>query len=284
LLPAHRERLYPPTLALSMFMGQVLSEDGSCQKAVDGWAAQRAAEGLSVQSVNTGAYCKARQRLPVEMVSALAVHTAQQLSGGAQAGWHWRGRCVKLVDGTGILMPDTAANQACYPQLLSQAIGVGSPLARLVGVICLSTGALIDAAMGPFTGKGTSELGLLRKLQAAFSPGDVMLADAFYCNYFLIAALQAAGVDVLFAQNGARITDFRRGEQLGTRDHRVSWPKPKARPQWMSPEDYAALPEELILREVQVGKKVLVTTFAVPAQGVQSRIGSALSPALARRA
>jgi len=264
LLPEHRERLYPPTLALSMFMGQVLSEDGSCQKAVDGWAAQRASEGLSVQSVNTGAYCKARQRLPVEMVSTLVRYTAQRLSNSASRGWRWRGRCVKLVDGTGILMPDTAANQACYPQLTSQAVGVGSPLARLVGVICLSTGALIDAAMGPFTGKGTSELGLLRKLASAFSPGDVMLADAFYCNYFLIAALQAAGVDVLFAQNGARTTDFRRGKRLGTRDHRVSWPKPKVRPEWMSAEEFATLPEELILREVKVGKKILVTTFLSP--------------------
>jgi hypothetical protein len=163
---------------------------------------------------------------------------------------------VKLVDGTGILMPDTAANQACYPQPSSQAPGVGSPLARLVGVICLSTGALLDAAMGPHSGKGTSELGLWRRLTSAFSCGDVMLADAFYCNYFLIAALQAMGVDVLFPQNGARITDFRRGEKLGRRDHRVSWPKPKARPDWMSPEDYAALPDELTLREVKVGKKV----------------------------
>jgi hypothetical protein len=264
LLPEHRERLYPPTLALSMFMGQVLSEDGSCQKAVGSWAAQRAAEGLSVRSVNTGAYCKARQRLPVEMVSALTRYTAQQLTARAQDRWRWRGRSVKLVDGTGILMPDTAANQARYPQLSSQAIGVGSPLARLVAVICLSTGALIDAAMGPFTGKGTSELGLLRQLEAAFCPGDVMLADAFYCNYFLIAAMQAAGVDVLFAQNGARITDFRRGERLGPRDHRVRWPKPKARPEWMSREDYAALPEELNLREVKVGKKILVTTFLSP--------------------
>jgi hypothetical protein len=184
LLPEHRERLYPPRLALSMFMGQVLSEDGSCQKAVDGWAAQRAAQGLSVQSVNTGAYCKARQRLPLEMVRTLARHTGVLLSERAQSGWRWRGRCVKLVDGTGILMPDTAANQACYPQPSSQASGVGSPLARLVGVICLSTGALLDSALGPHAGKGTSELGLLRRLASAFAAGDVMWQMRFIATTF----------------------------------------------------------------------------------------------------
>ncbi len=273
LSPEHRERLYTPTVVLSMFMGQVLEADGSCQKAADSWAAQRAVDGLSVQSVNTGAYCKARQRLPIEMVSALARHTGEMLSERAHAGWGWRGRCVKLVDGTGILMPDTAANQARYPQPSSQDEGVGSPLARLVGVICLSTGALLDAAMGSHAGKGTSELGLLRKLVSAFSAGDVMLADAFYCNYFLIAALYALGVDVLFAQNGARNTDFRRGEKLGTRDHRVSWPKPKARPEWMSAADFAALPDELILREVKVGKKILVTTLLCPRKVCKTALG-----------
>jgi hypothetical protein len=85
-LPEHRERLYPPTVTLSMFMMQALNEDGSCQKAVAGWATQRTAEGLSVKSVNTGAYCKARQRLPVEMVSALTRHTAQLLSAQALPG------------------------------------------------------------------------------------------------------------------------------------------------------------------------------------------------------
>ncbi len=39
LLPEHRERLYPPTVTLSMFMRQALEADGSCQKAVNGWAA-----------------------------------------------------------------------------------------------------------------------------------------------------------------------------------------------------------------------------------------------------
>ena len=65
LLPEHRERLYPPTVTLSMFMRQTLEADGSCQKAVNGWAAQRAADGLRPCSSRTGGYCRARQRFSV---------------------------------------------------------------------------------------------------------------------------------------------------------------------------------------------------------------------------
>ena len=261
LLPEHRERLYPPTVTLSMFMRQALQADGSCQKAVNGRAAQRAADGLSPCSVRTGGYCRARQRLPLEMVSALARQTGCLLSQKARASWLWRGRAVKLVDGTALSMPDTPQNQAVYPQPSSQASGVGFALARLVMVICLATGAALDAAIGPHRGKGTGELGLVRRLLAGFCPGDVMLADALYCNYFLIATLMAAGVDVLFEQNGARITDFRRGQSLGTRDHIVRWPKPAARPEWMTPEQYAHAPDEITLREVKVGHQVLLTTL-----------------------
>src|SRR5690606_19904474 len=143
----------------------------------------------------------------------------------------------------------------------SQAQGVGFPLARMVGVICLATGVVIDAAIGPHAGKGSSELGLLRTLGSAFCPGDVMLADAFYCNYFLIATLRAAGVEVLFEQNGARITDFRRGTRLGRRDHLVHWPKPKTRPEWMTAQQYASFPDTLTVREVRVDGQVLVTTM-----------------------
>ena len=260
-LPEHRERLYPPTVALSMFMRQVLDADGSCQKAVNGWAAQRAADGLSACSVRTGGYCRARQRLPLEMVSALTRQTGRLLSKKVPAPWLWRGRAVKLVDGTGLSMPDTQENQARYPQPNTQAPGVGFPLARLVLVVCLATRAALDAAIGPHQGKGSGELILLRRLLADFRPGDVMLADALYCNYFLISSLMAAGVDVLMAQNGSRITDFRCGQSLGTRDHIVRWPKPATRPQWMTPEQYAQAPDEIALREVRVAHQVLVTTL-----------------------
>ena len=88
-----------------------------------------------------------------------------------------------------------------------------------------------------------------------------MLADALCCNYFLIATQMAAGVAVLFKQNGLRITDFRRGQSLGTRDHLVRWPKPAARPKWMTPEHYASFPDAITVREVKVAHQVLVTTL-----------------------
>lgn len=260
LMPEHRERLYPPTVVLSMFMRQVLDADRSCQNAVNGWAGQRVADGLKPMSVRTGGYCKARQRLPLEMLSGICQETGRQLHALADPRWRWRERRVKLVDGTGISMPDTEENQGRYPQPSTQAAGVGFPLARVVAVICLATGAVLDAQIGPHRGKGNSELGLLRQLEPAFRPGDVMLADALYCSYFLIAAMRAAGVDVLFEQNGARSTDFRRGQALGQRDHLVHWRKP-ARPDWMTPAQYAGFPDQLTVREVKVDHQVLVTTM-----------------------
>ena len=93
------------------------------------------------------------------------------------------------------------------------------------------------------------------------SSGPCVGAGALYCNYFLIATLMAAGVDVVFEQNGSRTTDFRRGQSLGTRDHIVRWPKPASRPQWMAPEQYANAPDEIVLRECRVAHQVLVTTL-----------------------
>ena len=71
LLPAHRERLYPPTTTLAMFVAQVLSSDGSCQQAVDAAAVNQLIAGLQPGSTDTGAYCRARARLPLLSPNAL---------------------------------------------------------------------------------------------------------------------------------------------------------------------------------------------------------------------
>lgn len=264
LLPEFRERLYPPTVTLAMFLGQVLSADGSCQNAVNEAVINRLLSGLPAGSANTGSYCEARKRMPQEMARELARQTSALLNTHTPQEWLWRGRHVKMVDGTTILMPDTAANQKQFPQHGRQEQGAGFPIARLVGVISLANGTLLDVAMGAYKGKGSGEHGLFRELLGCFVEGDVMVADSYFSSYFLVAALLRLGVDFVFEQHGARDTDFRTGERLGSYDHVVTWSKPKVRPNWMTVREYDSYADELTIRETKVRSKVLVTSFLKP--------------------
>ncbi|WP_211455460.1 IS4 family transposase [Collimonas antrihumi] len=265
-LPAHRERLFPPTETLSMFMAQAMKSDRSCQGIVDDVAVKRLLHGLPLCSTKTGAYCKARRRLPLEMVSEMAITTGHLIAGKAAHSWRWRGRPVRLVDGTTVTLPDTPANQATYPQQSGQKPGLGFPICRIVGITCLASGALLNAVMGKFKGKGGSEQTLLRSLLDTLETGDLLLGDAFYASYFLLAELGLRGVDAVFEQHGARkrSTDFRRGKRLGSRDHSITLTKPKIRPDWMTIEQYESAPDTLSVRELEVGGKVVVTTLLCP--------------------
>ncbi|MCZ6730983.1 MAG: IS4 family transposase [Gammaproteobacteria bacterium] len=268
LLPEYRERLFPPTETLSMFLAQALSADRSCQRAVNDAAIKRLTGGLALCSTHTGAYCRARQRLPAEMVSTLACHTARLISEQTPPAWHWQGRAVRLVDGTTITMADTPANQGAYPQVQSQKAGLGFPLCRLVGIMCLSSGVVLNSAIGRHCGKGGDEQTLLRSILDTLVFGDILIGDAYYATYFLLGALQARGIDAVFEQHGARrrSTDFRCGLRLGQRDHLIELQKPKIRPAWMNPSHYDSAPDTITVREVRTGGKILVTTLLCPKQ------------------
>jgi len=266
LLPAHRERLFPPTETLSMFVAQALSADGSCRQVVDEAMVKRVIGGLTPGSSDTGGYCKARARLPVTMISTLARETGEIIAKGAAPWWHWRGRPVRLVDGATVTLPDTEENQAAYPQSRGQKAGLGFPLCRVVALLCLGSGALLDAAIGPCEGKGSDEQTRLREMLHTLQGGDILLGDAFYATYFLLCELIRSRVDGVFEQYGARkrSTDFSKGEALGARDHLIVLSKPKNKPDWMSQYEYDQVPATLKVRELQAGGKIMVTTFLCP--------------------
>lgn len=182
--------------------------------------------------------------------------------------WRWQGRPVRIVDGTTVTLPDTPANQAAYPQQRSQKPGLGSPISRIVGVTCLASGAVINAAMGPYKGKGGSEHTLLRSLLPDLQCGDILLGDALYGSYFILAECMARGADVVFEQNGSRkrTMDFRRGKRLGSKDHLIRIQKPRQRPGWISAEHFHNFPAEIAIREIAMGGKILITTLIDPAQ------------------
>src|SRR5262249_54851901 len=152
---SYRDRLFSPLVTLWAFLSQVLDPDHSCRAAVARLLAWRAARGLAPCSADTGAYCKARRRLPEAVLARLTRATGRQPQDQAPGHWRRNGRTVKVVDGTTVSMPDTADNQKEFPQSRAQKPGVGFPIARLVVLFSLAVGTALDAALGRYRGKQT---------------------------------------------------------------------------------------------------------------------------------
>src|SRR5262245_38408524 len=187
-----RDRLFSPVTTIWGFLSQVLSDDHSCRDTVSRIIAHRAASGLEPCSPNTASYCNARGRLPTAVLRDLAKRTAGELQAGAPERWKWNGRRVFIADGSHVSMPDTPANQEAYPQP-----GIGFPLARVAVLLSLATGACHDLAIAPYAGKGTGETTLLRQMYDTLEPGDVVLADALFDDYFIACELRQRGIDLV---------------------------------------------------------------------------------------
>ena len=247
-----RAPLFTPAVTVAVFLSQVSSDDHSCRGAVARLLAWRVARGLPACSPDAGGYCKARQRLPEALLPRLVRDTADRVGDHAPEGWTFHGRRVVLADGSTVSMPDTPENQAAYPQHCGQKPGCGFPIARVVVLIAVATGRVLDAAIGASRGKLTGEHALLRSLHGRLRWGDIVLADSYYSSFDEVMTLRRMGVDVVMRQTGNRRSDSRRGVKLGREDHRVEWQRDRNRRKWMTREEFAALPRVLAMRELRV--------------------------------
>jgi len=247
------DAVYTPAVTLWAFLSQVLfkEEQRSCVAAVARIIALRVALALEPCDRNTGAYCRARGKLSENAIHQLTVRVADGCEKQSDNGWLWRGRHVYIVDGTTVSMPDTPENQEAYPQPPQQRKGLGFPMARVVVSLSLATGMLKDMAMGPYIGKETGETALLRQLLSGFDPGDILLADRYYCSWFMVALLMERGIDFVTRIHQLRTVDFSRGRRLGKGDHVVQWKRP-LKPAWMDQATYDRMPASLEVREVEV--------------------------------
>ena len=256
-----RDRVFTALVTLKAFISQVLSEDGSCKLTVSRLLTERLQRGLKPNTVNTGPYCKARRRLPLAPIIEMVKGIGKRLHQSSAPAWKWKGHNVMLADGTTVLMPDTAHNQSEFPQQRNQKPGLGFPIARIVGLISLSSGSMTAYALGPYQGKGTGESSLFSQLLDSLTAGDLLLADCYYATYAIVALTQRKAVNVLFKNHANRQADFRLGRKLGAKDHLIQWKKPPRKPVWMSKEAYADLPEVLLVRELRVDGVVYMTSL-----------------------
>lgn len=219
--PNSRQHVYSLRRTFFGFLYQVLNPNCPCREVVRQVQSLFALLGRRRVSQDTGAYCLARGRLPFEILARLRCAVAAHASKAEQL---WNGFRVKVIDATGVSMPDTLKNQRAYPQSAEQKPGCGFPFMKVVGIFSLSTGALLDYARG---NKHQHELRLLHRLLDFLRPGDLVLADRGFSCYTLLALLWRKKIPALLRLHHARSADLRQGKRLGKQDRLVVWRKPK---------------------------------------------------------
>lgn len=232
-----RERVCTPWVTFVAFLGQVLTRGSACREAVRRVQAWCVVGRRSVPHESTSAYCQARARLPLESLASAHAALGDWMERRTKEAWRWCGRPVKVLDGTGISMPDTEENRARWPYASSQKPGCGFPTAQRVGLFCLATGRLVRFALDTWK---AHEIPLARQLLGWIEKGEVILTDRGFCGWGFIAQLQARGADVVMRAHQARRLKGRR----------MLWKKPQRKETWTK-EQWQELPAALTVRLVR---------------------------------
>jgi putative transposase len=243
--------VYTASVTVQAFLGQLMQSDRSCQRAVAGIVAHRAANEMEPCSSDNGAFVKARQRIPEAVFRTLFEESGRGVETHADPKWLWRNRRVHIADGSTLQIADSEQNRAEYPLQKTLTPGCSYPIVRILLVFSFAVGTVLEGVLAPYRGKGTGETGLLRSLADRFEPGDVILGDRYFAGWWDIAFWQRRGVDLVTCLPASRRADFRKGTRLGPDDHLVAW-KRTARPEWLTREEVSDFPEEMTLREVRV--------------------------------
>ncbi len=258
----YRDRNYTQQITFWAFLFQVLTPGCACREVVRRvqlWWRERDPQ-KSISS-DTGAYCRARLRLPFVWLEQLQQALVSRLTEHVAAWQLWCERRVKIIDGTTVSMPDTEASQEFWPQQKAQKPGCGFPLMRVVGLFCLSSGALLKTARGTMY---QAEPRLARALWSSLDKGDVLLSDRGFCSYSIIARMLEKGVDCVMRLHQRRKVGARGGKWLGPGDRIVSWKRP--------PRSFAGLEGEkadfhTLTREL----KVRIIRWRIEVRGFRTR-------------
>lgn len=264
-----RDRDYTRWRTFWCMLWQSLNPDASGREVVRQLQALFRLENGPNISEEDGAYCRAKARLPLsEFPKALAA-TAKAADGRAPAMPLLRGRSLKALDGSAITLADTPKNQKAYPPLQC-ADKPSFPMMRIVVFFSLLSGAISLVAQGSL---GVSELALFGSLMNQLVKGDILLGDRGFGCYPLIALLQhSLGVDFI-GRTTRRIDGRRRLQRLAKNDWLILWNKSAKPSPWLSPLQWAGLPQQMTLRAIKgrcfqkgfrVRQVTLVTTLLDP--------------------
>ena len=273
-----------PIATIQIFFLQILHGNTACEHLSH----------LASMSFTAAAYCKARMRIKLEVLSTLLARCAGQLQQNTFDTARWLGHRVFHIDGSSFSMPDTPTLQSYFGQPGAQKAGCGFPVAHWLVQTHVATGMILNMLAAPLR---THDMSGVAKLHPALRAGDLLVADRGFCSFAHLALLFQRGVHGLLRIHQRTIVDFTPGrahvmpgkdrkrrhkgkprsrwiEQLGATDQIVEWFKPLEAPKWMSAEQYAALPASIIVRELRYAihqkgfriKEITLTTTLLDAE------------------
>jgi len=273
-----RDGVLDPFNTLHLFILQVLN----------GNTAMTHLPHLSGEPFTASAYCQARRRLPLEVFRRIVDRFGRHLDAPGGDDLLWLGHRVFLMDGSGFSMPDTPELAAHFGYPAHQRPGCGFPVGHLLALMDVEAGLLRDVIVSPLR---THDLLHAAKLHPRMASGDLLVADRGFCSFAHLAVLLQANLHAVLRIHQRQIVDFhphrpcaseilgqgiptsRWVRRLGKCDQLVEWHKPEQRPEWLSAEEYAQLPEWVLVREIKwrirrpgcrVCKVKLVTTLLDP--------------------
>jgi len=247
-MPGTRNRWLPLRVIFWAFLNMVLQPGAPCREAQRSIQAWWQRLGRSWRNPCTSAFCAARARLPLGWLRRLWQRTADRMAATAPCLPGCYGRRVLVADGTSVTAPDTAKNQLQWPQSKSQKPGCGWPLISIVGIFCLSSGALLRAAHGTWK---TSEARLFAIIRRMLRWGDILVADRGFWSFANLALLAMRGVDLIVRGRYAKRVNWRKGKRLGKGDRLVTMSRPVDASRVMSKRLWKSLPESITIRQIR---------------------------------
>lgn len=251
-----RNRLLDPVTTIHFFILQILNGNTACSHLPR----------LAGDEFSASAYCQARSRLPLKVITGLVSKIGGCLQDATRGAGLWKGHRTILVDGSNFSMPDTPQLQNYFGQHGQQKKGCGFPIAHLLAIFDAATGLVLDLIAAPMC---THDMSQVHRLHSQLRPGDLLLGDRGFCSYAHLALALKNGLHACFRMHQMQIVDFRPGrpqaigksarglprsrwmKALGALDQVVEWTKPAGKPRWMEQADFAALPETITVRELR---------------------------------
>ena len=232
-------RVYNTPVVMLLMILQRLQAEGSLESAVlellslpaSLWPdpCGRLQPGARTMSTNTGAYNKARQKLPLKAVEEFSDKAFAQMTACTNGSLPAIGRRAFVFDGTTVRTPHTKALRQLYPPTSNQEGESHWPLIRMLVAHDVTTGLGMRPEWGAMNGPhAVSEQRLFEQAVRRLPEQAVVVADANFGVFSVAFAATRQNHPVVVRMTAARAKSMLKGPLRDGIDKRIDWKPTKA--------------------------------------------------------